>query len=144
MIVVVVIILPCITSVRYVVNVSCYAAANTSSYWFTTFDFWFFQICWDLLFSWLGLSTQRLCLVVVLVVKSSLFHSDWIRSFGPEIAVNLLWIVAVNGLVRVDSIFTVLVVRFTPYSQESWSDVGQPMHLFLLQFGFVLVRGHAE
>jgi len=36
----------------------------------------------------------------------------------------------------------VLAVRFTPRSQESWSDVGQPMHLFLLQFGFVLVCGH--
>jgi hypothetical protein len=47
-------------------------------------------------------------------------------------------------LVRVDSIFTVLVVGFTPRSQESWSETGQPMHLFLLQFGFVLVRGQAE
>lgn len=47
-------------------------------------------------------------------------------------------------LVRVNSIVTVLAVRFTLCSQESLSDVGQPMHLFLLQFGFVLVRGQTE
>ena len=47
-------------------------------------------------------------------------------------------------LVQVDSIVIVLAVGFTLCSQESFYDVGQPMHLFLLQFGFLLVRGQAE
>jgi len=45
MTVVVVMILSCIAVVIYDVNVCCYPAANTSSCWFTTCDFWFFQIC---------------------------------------------------------------------------------------------------
>lgn len=44
----------------------------------------------------------------------------------------------------VNSLFTVLAVESTPRSRESLSDVGQPMHLFILQFGFVLVREHTE
>jgi len=70
MIVVVVMILSCIAAVRYIVNVCCYPSTNTLSCWFITCDFWFFKICWDLKFFWFGLSTQRWCLVVVLIVKS--------------------------------------------------------------------------
>jgi len=72
-----------------------YAAAITTACWCTIC--WLFHIWWDLQFPLFGLSTQRRCSVAVLIVKSSSLLRDWIQIVGLEMAVNLLWLITVNG-----------------------------------------------